>query len=567
MSTTQLKRPGFDAGKIVWAACILLTVYFVLLPMAYLVIRAFFVDGTPSLSLFVEYLFADPRAMRAGLNSLIFGVSVAAVSVLVGVPLAFGVSRTDMAWKELVRITVLIAIITPPFLRTMAYILLFGPNAGQLNVLLRWAFFPEMASGPLNVYTIPGLILLSTPIGIAQVFILTSTALSQMDPALEEAARTSGASRARTVWTVSLPVCRNAIFAGALMAFAIALSLYGTPHLLGIDVLTTQIREALLMPINFEAAAVLSTGITALGLMALVAYRQVTREANRYQTVSGKGFRPAVMRLGGYRHLFTGLGILYGLLSFVLPYGALIVISFFPTLGRLPSFSELTFSHYVYVFTSDASLRAIWNSLILATATAFISIILSTVIGYIVVRSRSRFRGLLDYLAIAPLALSGIAIAVGLVLVYTSQPFVRLHLYGTSWLLLFAYIALQLPIALRAIQTSLMQIGPELEEAARVSGATWAGSMRMVILPLIKQGLSYAWVLVFLGVIPELSASIMLRQLGNDTVATMLLDLWGGAGGFQRASALGTAVFLLVATVFFVTRWLTRRDAFGTVKS
>lgn len=558
---------SFGAREAVWAATIALTLYFIALPVGYLFYSAFTVDGVPSLANLWDFFFSDPRMLTAARNSLVFAVSVALVSVLVGVPLAFGVSRTDMAWKELVRTTVLVAIITPPFLRAMAYILLFGPNAGQINVLLRSWFFPGMTSGPFNVYSLEGLILLSTPIGIAQVFILTSTALSQMDPALEEAARTSGAKIGTTIARITLPICRNAILAGALMSFAIALSLYGTPHLLGIDVVTTQIRAALLMPVNFEAAAVLSTVITAIGLVALVAYRQATANASRFQTVTGKGFRPAVMRLGPWRHAFTALGVVYGILSFVLPYGALVAISFFPTLGVIPAWHELTFSHYFYVFTSDSTLRAILNSLFLATASATVCVLMSVVIGYIIVRSRSRLAGLLDYVAILPLALSGIAVAVGLILIYSSQPFVQLRLYGTHWMLLIAYIALMLPVALRSVQTALMQIGPELEEAARVAGANWFQSMLAIVMPLIKQGVGYAWVLVFLGVIPELSASILLRQLGNDTVATILLDLWGGAGGFQRAAALGTATFLMVALVFFITRKLTGRDAFGVVES
>ncbi len=558
---------SFQLAPVIWIAAIALTAYFILLPLGYIVGSSFFEDGVPTLDRLSRYVFEDASMLVAARNSLIFAVSVAVFSVLVGVPLAFGVARTNMGWKELVRTTVLIAIITPPFLRTMAYILLFGPNAGEINVALRWLFFPELDSGPFNVYSLTGLILLSTPIGIAQVFILTSTALNQMDPSLEEAARTGGAGPVATVFRVTLPICRNAILAGALMSFAIALSLYGTPHLLGIEVITTRIREALLMPIDFARAAVLSTVVTMIGLVALVAYRHSTRNAGRFQTITGKGFRPAVMRLGPSRHAFTALGIAYGFLSFVLPCGALVAMSFFPTVGTIPSLDELTLSHYAYLWSAGPVWRAVTNSLVLAVLTATVCCGLAIVIGYLIVRTRFRGRAVLDYIVVLPLAVSGIAIAVGLVLVYTSQPFVELRFYGTRWLLLLAYVALMMPIAVRAVQTSLMQIGAELEEAARVAGASWLQTMARINLPLIRQGVGYAWVLVFLGVIPELSASIILRQLGNDTVATILLDLWGGAGGFQRAAALGTVMFLLTAFVFFLTRRITGRDAFGARQS
>ena len=352
----------FHSSHLVWLITALLTGIFVALPIGYIVYNSFTLGGKLSFEPFVRYFASDSSVIRAAANSFILATAVAVVSVLVGVPLAFGVSRTDMAWKGLVRATVIVAIITPPFLRTMAYILLFGPNAGSVNVFLRQYFFPDLLTGPLNIYSLSGLILLCSPGGIAQVFILTSTALAQMDPSLEEVARITGANRWRTIWQVTLKVTRNAILAGALMAFTVSLALYGTPHLLGIDVLTTEIRQALMMPVNFKKAAVLSNFSIIVSVIALILYRRAIRNGAQFQTVTGKGFRPAMMAMGKARHLFTILGVVYGVVSFVLPYGALLIMSFTKVVGRPLSAGNVTLEHYKYVFTSPFVLASIKNS-------------------------------------------------------------------------------------------------------------------------------------------------------------------------------------------------------------
>lgn len=552
----------FHSSHLVWLITALLTGIFVALPIGYIVYNSFTLGGKLSFEPFVRYFASDSSVIRAAANSFILATAVAVVSVLVGVPLAFGVSRTDMAWKGLVRATVIVAIITPPFLRTMAYILLFGPNAGSVNVFLRQYFFPDLLTGPLNIYSLSGLILLCSPGGIAQVFILTSTALAQMDPSLEEVARITGANRWRTIWQVTLKVTRNAILAGALMAFTVSLALYGTPHLLGIDVLTTEIRQALMMPVNFKKAAVLSNFSIIASVIALILYRRAIRNGAQFQTVTGKGFRPAMMAMGKARHLFTILGVVYGVVSFVLPYGALLIMSFTKVVGRPLSAGNVTLEHYKYVFTSPFVLASIKNSAILAVSTATICTLMTIVLAYIVVRTQIRGRALLDFINILPQGISGTAIAVGLILVYTSPLFRGLQLYGTIWIILLAYIARDMPMSFRNIQSSFMQVSRELEEAARVSGAGWLRTVAKITVPLVKEGVTYAWVMVFLSAIPELSASIILRHVGNSTVATALLDIWSGAGGFQKASALGSAIFILVAVVYFSARKFAGKSVF-----
>lgn len=540
----------------------LLTAYFVLLPVGYLIVKSVTHQGTISFSGFSKHLLQDKLVLRSVANSLILCIGVAVVSVVIGVPLAFGVSRTGMAFKGLVRSTIIMAIITPPFLRTMAYIVLMGPNAGYINVWLRSWFFPLLTRGPLDIFGPVGLIFLCSPGGIAYVFISTSTALSQMDPSLEEVARICGAGRWKTVFRVTFQVTRNAILAGAILAFTSSLALYGTPHLLGMDVITTLIREALLMPMNLSRAAVLSTFVVIIALLVLALYRLNIRQFSRFQTVTGKGFRPGLMEIGRFRHFFTALGIAYSVLTFILPYSTLVVVSLTPSIGNAVSLSSFTLRYYRSVFTDSFCLGAIKNSLVLSVATATICLCLALLTSYVIVRTRIRGRVFLDYVSILPLGIAGIALAVGVVFVYTTPPLGRLGIYGTLWILLVAYIARFIPLANRNVQTSLMQISGELEEASRVGGANWSQTMSRITVPLIKAGMAYTWVLVFLGALPELSTSVILRHIGTNTVATAILDAWAGSGGFQKACALGSVTFLMVTLVFYLVQRLTGRSIF-----
>lgn len=544
-----------------WILAAVALFQFIVLPIGYIVANAVIVDGKLSFALLKQHLLEDPRTVEATINSIALSVGVAVMSVVVGVPLALGVNRTDMLGKGLVRTSIIVAIITPPFLRTMAYILLLGPNAGYVNVFLRKFFFPALESGPINVFSFLALVLLATPTGIAHVFIFASVALNRMDPSLEETARISGANRFQTIWNITLKIASNGVWAGALMAFASSLALYGTPHMLGINVLTTRIKEALLMPVDFELAAVVSALVLVISVFALNLYRRVTRDTFKYQTVSGKGFRPRVIPMGKVRHVFTTMGLLYGFLSFILPYGTLIHASFLRTFG-VSGAGNFTLANYKYIFTEPYTVNAIKNSLYLAVVTATVCLVLAILVGYIVIRTNMWGRGALDYVSILPMGISGTALAIGLLFAYTSPMFRGLRLYGTLGILFLAYVARQLPVSVRNTQTSLMQIGKELEEAARVSGATWLRTMAKIILPLVKDGLLYAWIMVFLGVLPEISASIILRHIGTDTVATAILDLWSGAAGFQRAAALGSASFILVASVFLLAQKLTGRSIF-----
>jgi iron(III) transport system permease protein len=202
--------------------------------------------------------------------------------------------------------------------------------------------------------------------------------------------------------------------------------------------------------------------------------------------------------------------------------------------------------------------------MVLGVGTATVATFIGVVIGYLLVRFSVRGRHILDYLAGLPMGIAGTALAAGLIFMYLTPPLVYLGLYATLWLLLIAYVTRQLPVAVRYCQSALMQIGGELEEASRLCGATWLQTLWGITIPLVKTGIVYAWILVFIQAFPELSSSILLRNVGTDVVSTAILDLWDGSGGLPVASAFAAIVFVLVTAMVAVAQKVGGRSLIGT---
>jgi iron(III) transport system permease protein len=555
--------PTFDWGPLVWVVAVGLVVYLVCVPIGFIVYESFTKEsGAFSL---INYLRVLRRSyvIQAISNTILMALGIGAMSVLVGVPLAFGVSRTNMAGKAFVKNAVIVAIMTPPFLLAMAYIILAGPNAGLVNRLIRTLFRLSMDVGPFNVFSLWALVVLGVPTGAAIVFLQVFPALENMDPYLEESARMSGAGPARTALTVTLPLMRPAILSGVLLTFGSTVAMYGVPHMLNIKVLTIAVRESVVL-MDFKAGAVLSVMVTIMSLGAVFLYRVSVRSGKRFQTITARGFRPNVMRLNRSRHLFTAFGVVYALFAFVVPYSTLAMTSFLKSLGLGLNWENLTFRNYAQLVQTPLPRLAFTNSMVLGIGTASVAMALGIVIGYLIIHFSGRGRQVLDYLAGLPMGIAGTALAAGLIFMYLTAPLSYLSLYATLWLLLIAYVTRQLPVAVRFCQSALLQIGSELEEASRMCGATWFQTLCKITIPLAKTGIVYAWILVFIQAFPELSSSILLRNVGTDVVSTAILDLWDGSGGLPLASAFAAIVFLLVTGMVAVAQRIGGRSLIGT---
>lgn len=552
------ERVGFRFGWF-WlarAAGLAWLVYLVALPIGYMLVDAFTNDdGALTVANFAEFI-ANPKLQAATFNSLLVGASVAVLSVAIGAPLAFGVARTDMWAKGLVQATMIISLVSPDFLLAIAYVGLAGPNAGYINTALRHLIGIE-GEGPINIYSLWGLIFTALPHGVSFVFLALVPALRNLDPALDEAARVQGASVGRTVFHITLPLMRPALMSGALLAFAGSLATYGPAQVLGLNVLTISIREALLR-LDFKAASAASVVLVAMSLVALALYRRSTRQAERFRTMGGKSFADRSLDVGAGATALTAFGLAYCLLFLVVPYGTLFAVSLMRTVGDGFSADNWTLANYAAVFANPAVRSAAWLSLTLAAGSATLVVAMGFLIAYLLVRSRARERALLDYLSVLPLAVPGTALALALVVVYLNPPFNALGFYGSFGILFVAYLTRYVTFGVRLNQSTLLQLPPELEEASRISGAGPLKTVAVVTAPLMRHALLYAWILVFILAVPELSASIILKGLDTQTLSTVLLDIWAGNGGPVTASALGITIFAGV-TVLLVTASLIGR--------
>lgn len=560
MTETKTKvKTQFQASYILFVIVCLLIMLLVLVPIGYMAFESITSeDGGFTLGNFVTY-FSRADIRESLINSIIVAIGIGFFGVLIGVTLAFGVSRTNMRFKTLVKSTITITIMTPPFLLTMAYIILAGPNQGLVNRFLRTVFDINSNYGPINIYSVWAIVILGLPQGIATIFMMVFPALENMDPYLEEAARMSGANARKSSLDITIPLVRPAILSGLILSFGQSLALYGVPRMLNINVLTTKIRESITV-MDLKMGAVLSTTVTILSLLAVFFYRRNVRSSKNYSTISAKGFRPSVMKLGKSKALFSLLGLVYALFGFLVPYSTLIVASFMKNVGNGFKTSNFTVDNYIMLLESTVAKTALKNSVFLGIITATAVVVLGLIAAYIIVRMRVRGKGVLEYLCNMSSGISGTALAMGLIFMYLSFPLNKLALYGTIWMLFIAYTTRMLPSGVRYCQSALIQINSELEEASRISGASWNRTLRKVTIPLSKTGIAYAWILTFVMAFPELSSSVMLRNAGTDVVATAILDLWDGAGGLTQAAAFGSVVFLFVTILVVIAQKLVGRS-------
>ncbi len=502
---------------------------------------------------FYTRVFARRLYLNAVLNSLILGAWTGLFSIVIGVPLAWAVARTDMPAKAFVRLTATLAYLSPPFLVAIAYVNLFGPHAGVINEFIRDTLgVPALT---FDIFSMAGLVLVTVPHTFPFVYMLTSAALDSVDASFEESAQILGAGRMRTVLAVTFPLVAPAILSGALIGFVNAIALFGSQAVIGLPArlftLPTRIYALFDYPPEYGLASALSLVFVATTVAALYLQRAFLARRS-YVTLSGKGTRPGAMKLGAWRWPLLGFAGLTFVFAIALPYGSLLAVSLSKSWG-LAFWRNLTLANYGFVlFRYDVTQRAVLNSLLLATLAASGAVVLGAAIGWIELRTPTRGRRLLDYVALVPLGLPGIVMAVAILQFWLRMP---VRLYGTLLILLLAYCARYLPLGVRAANSALRQIDPALEESARILGASWGTTMREITLPLMRTGLFAGWILIFVPAIQELSASILLYSPDTVTLAVAVYNLYEN-GYTEPVAALALINVAIIAAAIAVARWV-----------
>jgi iron(III) transport system permease protein len=543
-SSGLLRR--LDPSMLLWLVMIAALIFLVASPIVRLLISSFQDSDTGHLTL-ANYrdAYFNVRHLTALANSIELGIGVAFLASLFGVPMAWAISRTDMPLKGLIRVLVLGAFITPPYLGAIGWILLAGPNSGWLNRV--WIALTGEAHGIFNVYSMPGLILVVAVTSFPYVFVFTNSALDLVSSEMEDAAQVLGAGRLRTVLRITLPMVFPAILGGRIISFLEAISLFGAPALIALparfNVVATQLWQFFEYPVRVEEAAAFAMPLLVITI-AMFGLQRYLLGRKGYAAVTGKGGERRMIPLGPWRWAMLAYSFFVCALSVLLPMTVLLQAAFAKAWGRGFSLDNLTFGNFYYLLFDQTQARdTIINTFVYAGATAFISITLALAIAYVVSRKLVPWANVLGFLCMAPFVIPGIVLAIGFYATYAPPP---ISLYGTGTILVLAFTTRYLPIAYASSSASIRSINPEMEEAVRILGGSRLLAIRKVLAPLLKKSLAGAWILVFIPAARELSSAIFLVGPNTRVISVMLFDL-SEEGNFEVLAALG--VILLVVTL------------------
>jgi iron(III) transport system permease protein len=551
------RAPAVDLTAFVWLLNAAILAVLVVAPLGILVAASFEAPGGVSLGNFVA---AFGRAIYRGpvVNSFVYATTVGVLSVLLGAPMAWLVARTDLPGKGLVRTLTIAAFVTPSFLGATAWVILAGPNAGLVNVLYRGL---TGADSPLvNIFSMPGLVFVTSLYTFPVVFIMTGAALTATPADLEDAARIAGAGRWEVLRDVTLPLAVPALAGSFILVFLETLVLFGAPAMLALParfhVMTTQLWAFFQYPPQMEVAAAYAMPLLVCAAGLLLAQRRLLGRRT-FTTVGGRAAAPRPVRLGAWRWPAVAGCAMVLACSIVLPYFALLRAALAKAWGLGWTWQNLTLRNFQYVlFEFEPTRSAIVNTLVLGVVTATLAALLMAGIAYAAQRRLMPGARALTFLATAPLAIPGIVLSIGLFRAYSQPP---LLLYGTIWIIFVAYLTKYLPVAYTACHAAMANVHPELEDAARILGANRLVAVKDVTVPLLGAGLVSAWLLVFLPSLRELSSSILLFTSRSRVVSVVIYTLYE-EGLWEAVSSLGVLLLLITLVIVAIgQRFLGRR--------
>ena len=535
----------------------LVVAYLAVVPLGYLLWNTFVIDGSLTLQNFRSAYSTDAFGLwRMSFNSLQFALGSTALSIVIGTSIAYLTVRTDVPLREFIFAASLVPLIIPGVLNTIAWIFIASPQIGWVNYLLA----PLVGRDDLiNIFSMPGMIFVEALNQAPLVFLLMYAAFRSMDPSLEESAYMSGASFGTVVRRITLPLVKPTLFASILIMLVLGLEAFETPALLGMPsgiwVFTSRIYRVLRQfPVMYGEAGAYSITLLIFTTAGVFWQSRLNRRGKSFQTVTGKGFRPAPMRLGQWRWVATSGLAIYFFIAVVMPLLVLLYMSFQPyyTAPTAESFARWTLANYRYTFSSDSVVGALTNSLLLSITAATAIMLLMTVAAWLVVRSQLRGRWLIDNLAFLPITVPGLVMGVALLIVYLRIP---LPIYGSLWILFIAYCTRYMPYGMRYAASAMYQIATELEESAQTSGASWLQTFRRILLPLIAPGFLAGWIYIVMAAVRELSSSILLYSPGTEVLGVYLWEQWEN-GRVTELAAAGIVLMLMLVALVIVARKL-----------
>jgi iron(III) transport system permease protein len=574
--TWPVIRPS--AQGVVYVVLFVLVANMVLMPLALVVTTAFNLGPTARPAEFsFDYLrqaWTSPTTWTVLVNTAIFALGSSVLAMTIGVFFAFMVERTDMPLKNFAFAVVPLTIAMPGLLYGIAWVLLLSPRIGLFNLgllalfgrdnglLTSWANV-GFAGPPIQPYSMLGMIFVDAIRGVGVVFLMTLGTFRNMDPSLEEAAMVSGAAPDRVARLITLKLMLPGILAAFVYSITGSLETFEVPAIMGlpgnIHLLSTKIY--LLNKTDDEAIAS-SIGIVfiLLAIVFVYFYSRLTRRIEKFSTVTGKAYRPRVMRIGTFKYVAAGLVWLYLGTVVIAPFFVMAWASIQPyyAVPSAQALGRVTFDAYTFIFTNPQAVTALVNTLLLALVAPTVTILLCTLISWYVVRSRMRGKRLLDVLAFLPNSVPSIMIALALVYLFLTVPWRLIPIYGTVWIITLAVVTRYLAFGSRSMHGAVLQLHHDLEEAAQVGGVSWARAFRYIVLPLLFPAIVSAWVFVALHAVRETTMALMLYSPNSRVISLLMWDSWQ-SGDVNRAAATGVVLMFFTGVIILLGRYVDQR--------
>jgi iron(III) transport system permease protein len=556
------RRFQVDSGFAAMSLLTLVVAFLVLFPLGMLIFGSFWTarPGFPGALTLDNYVtaYTDLDTYRILVTTVLLIGAKTLLAVSFASTLAWIVTRTDTPFRGTLEVLLTVPFFIPGLLEAIGWIMLLSPNTGTINVWLRSLF--GFQDAPLNIYSLGGMIWVMSLGSTSFIFLLLVNALRNMDASLEESARASGAGAARTALTVTLPLVAPVIFGAGMLSFIRAMDSFEVPVLLGLPakvfVFSNRIYAAIQYdyPVNYGLATALGVSFFAL-IGALIYVQNRVLRGRHFFVVTGKGYRPRVVRLGPFRFVTLAVCLVYVAIGTALPLSQVAVGSFLRVFG-LPRWDLFTLGNYVAILADAVLWRGLVNTFVVCGIAALATVLLCTLVAYVTTRTQFVGRKALDVISWLPWAIPGIVAGLGMLWAYISLP---VRLYGTLVLVMIVLLTTGLPLGVRLMSGVMVQLGAELEESSRVHGATWQYTFRHILAPLLKPALAGAFLLLFVNFSRAVSTTILFVGPGTELLAVSLFS-YSQAGRYEVVSALAIVLMLINVTGLVVAR---RLGAFG----
>ena len=513
-----------------------------------------------------QEILADPFLFHVLGNTAIFTLSTTFFALALGLPIAWLTERTTIRGKTFIYAIMTLGLLIPGIYTAMGWTLIAHPRIGILNRWLVDLF--GLTEGPINIATPIGMGFVQGMSLTAVVFVLTAQMFRAMNPSLEEAAKVHGLNFGKTLWRITLPLALPGILAAVIYITTIGIATFDIPAILGLGNRVYMLSTFMYLKVHPPGSGLPEYGISgAMGAFMVVLagfltywYGQVLRQGHRFEVVTGKGYRPTLIHLGGWTVAGWALIGLYAFISKLLPLLLIAYAAFTPYFAP-PSFEMLGKLSTTHFQNMDWGLvlRGLKNTAFLVLVVPLVVLFFGFCISWLVVRSRSRSRYLLEFGAFLPHALPEIIMAIGALMLSLFVVGNFLPLYGSVTLIAVVYVVARLAFATRAINGSLLQIHRELEEAAFVAGLSTFRTAWRVLMPLLWPTLFSVWIWTALLVYRELTVAVFLGVQDNITLPAVVWSYWY-SGGINKASAVTLVMTLVLTPLILAFWWFGRRS-------